>query len=283
MNTLILGSFWSNLKLYTMADYVESNYTARVGATTISTANSGLDGSGSIESVIVGSTNGTLVKTVIIKAQTDTSEGMVRVFVKKAGGSDLLLSEVYVPPVKKSGRDVSFYRLLALNYLLADGEKLSVSTQEADTFNVIALGLERTFTTSTTYLGNTIEYIATDGMATIDTANPNLDGTGAMQKIIEADAGMDGCVVSSIAVKAQETTNPGMVRLFIQPAPDSDKILFCETIIPYVYQSAHLPAFGISVINFGNICLGPGSSIWASTELDNTFNVISTGLNWDEA
>ncbi len=101
-----------------MADSIETIYTAVMGINTVSTANPNLDGTGTISTLLTGSTNGTKVKTVIIKSQTDTTQGMIRFFVKRSGGNYMLINEVYVPPVIKSSRDVSFYRIISLNYTL---------------------------------------------------------------------------------------------------------------------------------------------------------------------
>ncbi len=56
----------------------EIQYTANTGMVTISSANSNLDGSGDIYKVLVGAANGTVIKTVTIKAITSTKKGMVR-------------------------------------------------------------------------------------------------------------------------------------------------------------------------------------------------------------
>ncbi len=85
---------------------------------TISTANALLDGGGAITDLITGSTTGTLVKTLFIKAQTDTVEGMVRCFVKNSSGYKLL-KEFIVLPVAKTGSDRSFQVVVPINFRLA--------------------------------------------------------------------------------------------------------------------------------------------------------------------
>lgn len=58
-------------------------YTARTGLAKLDVANTYLDGyTGTIFHVITAARQGTLIKTIIIKAITDTTLGMVRLFVK---------------------------------------------------------------------------------------------------------------------------------------------------------------------------------------------------------
>ncbi|MEK6616874.1 MAG: hypothetical protein AABZ32_12350 [Bacteroidota bacterium] len=62
----------------------ETQYTANTGMAVISTANGETDGSGTLGTVLTSpasGASGTLVKTVTIKAQGNTTHGMVRLFV----------------------------------------------------------------------------------------------------------------------------------------------------------------------------------------------------------
>lgn len=141
-----------------MANSVETVYTANTGLITISTANSNLDGGGTLETIITGSANGTLIKTLIIKAQTDTSHGMIRLFVQKSGGSNTLLREIPVPTVIKSDRDPSYMSVINLNYTLENSERLKASTENADTFNLIAEAFDISYSTGSEYIGSSLEW-----------------------------------------------------------------------------------------------------------------------------
>ena len=55
--------------------------TANTGFATVATANSGLDGKGTLATVLTGAANGTMVKSVIVKAIAPTLQGMVRLFI----------------------------------------------------------------------------------------------------------------------------------------------------------------------------------------------------------
>lgn len=265
-----------------MANSVEYLYTAKMGLATFSTANVNLDGTGSLTQIITGATNGTLVKALIIKAQSNTTAGMIRFYTQKAAGNKMLQTEVYVPPVTKSSRDASFSYVISMNSTLENGEVLWVSTQNPNTFNVVVEAFDISFSTTAAYLGSTCQYIVVAGSDKVTTANSNLDGSGAIVKIIQAGSSPDfnGCVITSIKIKAQQTTTPGMVRLFIQDSSGSTTILFNETEVPSTIQSATTKTFGCEVIGSGSICIPPGYSIFASTENAEKFSIIIDAANW---
>jgi len=266
-----------------MSNSVETLYTAKMGMTTIDVANSNLDGSGTLRTIITGAGSGTLVKTLIIKAQTDTSEGMIRIYSKKSGGTDLLLAEYNVVPTVKSGRDLSFFGVIPFNQTLASGEDLSVSSEKADTFNVIAEAFDISFSNNATFIGSSLEYMAQAGNGKISTANTSLTGSGTMTKIItagSAGSGYSGCAINSLVIKAQQTTTPGMIRLFLQDDVPSTPVLFSEIIVPSASSGGCSRSFSYQAIGGGSLCLPPGYSLWASTEKGESFSVIADAMDW---
>src|ERR1044072_965439 len=122
----------------------ETLYTANTGCVSISTANTNLDGTGTLGTVLTAGSNGTLVKSVTIKAQTNTTQGMVRLFIT-GGGATQLIAEIEIPAITKSGTDPSFEIHMPTNYSLESGYVLKASTQVAEAFNVIAEGLDWTY------------------------------------------------------------------------------------------------------------------------------------------
>ena len=109
----------------------------------ISTANAGLDGSGTVGTVITGASNGTLIQTVIIKASgAHVTRGMVRLFINNGSSTTNLLQEVEIPTIYPSGIDHSFETTINLNYNLKSGYRLYASTENAETFDVTAIGLD---------------------------------------------------------------------------------------------------------------------------------------------
>lgn len=266
-----------------MANSVENLYTGHLGVTKVGTANSNLDGSGAIVTVLTGGSNGTFVKTLIIKAQVRTQEGMIRVFVKKSGGSFILVDEYYVPPVTPSSTALSYYKVINLNYALESREELGVSTQQSDTFTIVAEAFDISFSATASFLGSTIEYTPNSGQAVISTANPNLDGTGTITQVFTAGSsgsGFLGCMINSIIIKAQQATSEGMVRLFFDDPATGQKYLFAEVLIPRFAQSGSLQSFGYQVIGAGTLCVPPDTTIWASTENAEAFSVVIDGMDW---
>lgn len=267
-----------------MANYAQAQYAVNMGLVTINTANSNLDGStGSYTTLITGASNGTFVKTLIIKAQTNTSNGMIRVFAKRSGLTNNLLAEYRVMPVTKSSRDIAFQYVIPIGYTLQSGEELKVSTQVADTFNIIAEGFDITYSNTAEFLASSMERTANAGSGTISTANSNLDGsTGAYSTIYTAGSGggQSGSVINSIMIKAQQTTTPGMVRLFILDSSGMNPgVLFSEVEIPAVTQAATLQTFSCQAL-LGSFCIPPGYSIIASTQVAETFSVVIEGSDW---
>ncbi len=220
----------------------ETQYTANTGLVKISTANSNLDGTGTLGTVITGASNGTLIKQVIIKG-TDTgatanAEGMVRLFVD-TGGSVKLLTEVHVPPSGQAQTVQTFEAVLPLNFKLSSGYILKASTQNADGFNVIAEGLDYA------YYGGSVRpestnYTANTGVSSITANNTALDGSGTVATLVTAGAsgsGWLGLAISSISIKAYaDIATAGMVRLFIQNTSTgaANTFLFREIDLPIV-------------------------------------------------
>lgn len=264
-----------------MASSVEYLYTAKLGMTTISTANPNLNGTGALGSVITGSSNGTYIKSLFIKAQTDTAHGMLRFFVLRPSGSISLLFETTIPATRRSGRDLSYSNIIHLNYTLESGETLQVSTERANTFNIIAEAFDISLSTTTTFIGNSVEYIARSGSGTINTANPNLDGTGALREVYTgASSSFNGSLISSLTIKAQQTVNSGIVRLFFSGMTGSPPVLFYELFIPPKVQNATSQSFSFQILAQGGLCIPTGSSILASTERADTFDLVAEGSDW---
>jgi len=121
-----------------------AEYTAQTVRVSINTANSNLDGTGTITSVITSASNGTQIKSVYIQAITTTSEGMIRFFVFN-GANYYLIDEIRVPATQKSGTQAAWELAYDLEYSLTPGYSLAVSTENADTFIITATGLDWTY------------------------------------------------------------------------------------------------------------------------------------------
>ncbi len=119
-------------------------WTSVFGETIIDTANPNMDGTGSFGTVISGSYNGTLVRSITIKATGNTSLGMVRLFVRDTvfHGAKALIAEIKIPYVVKSSIDESFSVTLYLNYFLANSFAIDATTENSEIFVVTADGLD---------------------------------------------------------------------------------------------------------------------------------------------
>lgn len=258
----------------------ETQFTVNTGMATISTANSNLDGTGTLGTVLTGASNGTLIKSITIKAQTSTTEGMVRLFVYD-GANNRIMYEVPVPAVTKSATAQSFVKTLYLNYRLEAGFILKASTQNAETFNVLAEGLDWSYYTPSVRPEST-NYTATTGMVSISTANSNLDGTGTIGTVLTAGvsgSGWKGCLIESVTVKATVNTTAGMVRLFIQDTGSTTKLL-AEILVPAVTKSANASSFYRKIMFPGGLRIQAGYKLMASTENAENFSVTAIGVDW---
>ena len=115
-----------------------------IGATSISVANAGKDGSGASGSVITGGTNGTRITRVTVQASGSTTAGMVRLFIVNSGSSTFLWREILVDAVVGSGSVAEFVKTVSLveenALVLPSGNMLMASTENAEAFNIIAEG-----------------------------------------------------------------------------------------------------------------------------------------------
>lgn len=118
------------------------------------------------------------------------------------------------------------------------------------------------------------KYTANTGVALVDTANSNTDGTGTLATVITGAS--NGTLIQTITVKGIMTDTKGMVRLFMYDGT-SVTALLDEIDIPAITQSSIQSAFEISFeVNYW---LKSGWSLKASTQTGDDFNVIAEGLD----
>lgn len=260
----------------------ETLYTANTGLAVISTANSNLDGTGTLGTVLTAAGNGTKVKSVTIKAVgSTTAQGMVRLFVDE--GTARLIAEIEIPIVTQGSADEGFEIFLPLDLDLQSGAILKASTQIANTFNIIAEGLDWAYNTgvrpeSTNYTANT-------SASSISVANSNLDGTtGTVVTVYTAgsSATYKGSKIKSIIIKGiTSSTSDGMIRLFIQNTGSTVTRLFMEIPVPIVTPTATARSFAHQ-IDFPDdgFNLQAGYKILATTQNANTFAITVEGMDW---
>lgn len=253
----------------------EIEYTAQNGMVTISTANSNLDGTGTLGTVITATENGTRIDRIYIKSTGDTTKGMVRLFIYQGSGSARLFKEISIPANDQRGISAAFSKVINFpkGLFLPASWSIQVATQKAESFNVIALGASFNYPVSET----NIELTGNNSSTTVSTANTNLDGTGTLSTLITASNSGDR--IDKIIVKAISNTTNGMVRLFLYDG--SNTKLFMEVSIPSSTKSSVVPAF-TKIINFKQgFFLKSGWSIKASTEVAETFVIMADSQTWD--
>jgi len=255
----------------------EVQYTANTAMVTISTANTNLDGTGTLGTVLTAASSGTLIKSVNIKAIGNTTEGVVRLFITH-GASTRLISEVEVKAVTKGANDPAFEARLEINFDMDSGDVLKASTEKAESFIVLAEGLDWTYYTSSVRPEST-KFTANTAMAQISTANSGLDGTGTISDVLTAPAGTNGTEIVSVTVKATVNTTAGMIRLFIYDGTNTK--LLTEIAVEATTKSATAHSFSRRITFNGNgLALKSTWRLRASTEKAETFNIIAEGLDW---
>jgi len=257
-----------------------NNY-ANTGLVTISTANPYLDGTGTLGLVLTAASgptaDGTTITPITIKATGSTSEGMVRLFTYDAVNY-YLWKEVYIPAVTQTSVVEAFQVTVYDNLNLAPGETLWASTQNANSFNIYANGIDwqNCSCTSTCTCGDSLG-VASTGIANISTANSNLDGTGTIGTVLTVPTGslVYGTTIPVINIKAAQSSSQGMIRFFINNG--SANFLIWEVPIPASTQTGVRPTYRTECIAM--IELQAGYSLCASTQNAESFNVIVFASN----
>lgn len=115
----------------------------RTVTATISVANPNRDGTGTLVDLATGLLSGSTVGSIVIKAQGSTTQGMIRFFYFD-GVTNHLFSETPVSAVTASGTASTFTTTAYVSGLiLGYNQKLRVSTEKAETFNLIATVIDQ--------------------------------------------------------------------------------------------------------------------------------------------
>lgn len=116
--------------------------TPKTGVVSISTANTALDGTGTIGTVFTAGASGSRIEEIVIKASAATTAGMVRLFIHD-GSTYYLFKEVDITAATPSGTVKAFRYDLDLRgtpIFLPANYSLRASTNNAETFKVFAFG-----------------------------------------------------------------------------------------------------------------------------------------------
>lgn len=142
-----LGQYISNSvqEVFKPAIGQRVKYTSNTGMGLISTANSNLDGTGTIVTIIIGASNGTYIETISVKALGNTTKGMVRLFLTDGSTFTDLVAEINVPAKIQSSVDQSFSSTIRVDFMLKSGWSIAASTEKGESFAIVAEGLDTAF------------------------------------------------------------------------------------------------------------------------------------------
>ncbi len=259
----------------------ETQYTGNSGVAILTTANSNLNGTGTLATILTGASNGTLIKNLFIKLRVTSTSGMVRFYIDDATGSNIrLLTEVKVPARAQASTSTTFEARIPINFCLKAGYILKASIQNAQSTIVYAEGLNWAYY-ATSVRHDTTLYTANNGIAQISTANNTLTG-GTTVQICAAGAsasGFKGLSISEITIKGSVSVNPGMVRIWAKTT-GAVKYVLWEIPVPTVTKSGTDQTFTHTIVFDNDFELPADWSLWASTELAENFNVIAIGNDW---
>ena len=261
--------------------------TANTGLGTVYMANPNLNGSGNVVTAITANgTNGTIVKSITIKALQQTTQGMIRLFIKSNAMTPVvtLYKEVPIPIQPKAlavpiPMYILYETVLMDEFKLQSGYSLIASTQNSESFNIIVNGLDVTYPRVVPDVCCNFEQNdagTRGGMITV--GNTNLDGTVSTGRvnIFTADSSQNGAIIKSVTIKALQSTHENTVRLWVSDG--ADYFLMREIWIPQTTQSAFKPSFK-QVVNM-NLNLAPGYIIAATTDISESYAITVEATNW---
>ncbi len=111
-----------------------------IGSASISTANTNLDGSGTLATLVSGSAKGTPIKRVRAIATGTTTDGFIRLFLHD-GSTARLYQQIPVSAATPSATVAAWEGEIELyDCVLPSGHSLRVSTHKAESFAVHAFG-----------------------------------------------------------------------------------------------------------------------------------------------
>lgn len=246
----------------------ETQYTANTGFTTLTTANPNLDGSGTLGTVLTAASNGTLIKSITVSSNGDSTDGMVRLFIYD-GTNTRLFMEIPILAVDSSSVNPRFAVQISLDFTLKTGYILKASTENTASLNVIAEGLDWTYY-STSVRTDTTQYTAVTGLATLSTS-------GTVVTVLTA--GSNGCSVESITFKAMESPSSGLVAIGLSDGVGG-VALISDIKVEAVTKSSIASSYEYTYVFDNDFDLKSGYSVVALTRANQLFRVTAEGLNW---
>ena len=104
----------------------------------VSIQNMNLDGTGIIVLIVAGAMDGTIIKSVTIKATGSTTQGMIRLFAKSGIIAARLILEIPIPAKTQSAVMQAYAITIPTAIIINAGDEIYASTENNETFNVFA-------------------------------------------------------------------------------------------------------------------------------------------------
>lgn len=111
----------------------------RIGFGKLSTANTNLNGTGTLVTVFTAGSSGSRIDQILVKATNTVTTGLVRFFLTDST-EVLLLTEMNIVPVTYSDSVATFEDGLKIDLILPNGWSIVAATVKNETFNVFVLG-----------------------------------------------------------------------------------------------------------------------------------------------
>lgn len=113
-----------------------------IGSAVISIANTNRDGTGTLEAITTGSTNGRRISQIDVIALSTTTAGMVRLFLYDGSANTRLWREVPVTAITPDATTQTFQYTIYLpdGLILPSGWQLQAGTHNGEQFAVWAFG-----------------------------------------------------------------------------------------------------------------------------------------------
>lgn len=126
-----------------MATTAQFIATPRIDTVNISTANTNLDGTGTVTTLTTGASTGTRILEIVVKSAATSAAAQVGIFLSTDSGSTWRLFDQIAPTAITASNTTATFRLSRsyANLVLKDAtHRLGVTTTIQQSTNVIALG-----------------------------------------------------------------------------------------------------------------------------------------------
>mgnify|MGYP001356567905 CR=1 FL=1 len=115
---------------------------ANNGFNKVSVANSNLNGTGTLVSIMTGANKGTTLTAVHIKGQASTTQGMIRLFLNTGTTANFLFTEIQLPATTQTAIvPTTLNYTFNFSLIFANTHQILASTQNAETFSIVMDGL----------------------------------------------------------------------------------------------------------------------------------------------